>query len=250
MAIVRMITRERFEANVGNPNFWIDHNYPGAEAGLIRHSPACPHYHTSSHGGVVGHEIGPGYSDCVGYHDARRENVVDVNTGQYGTGNDGKVGYIAGSCSGPFEPLYMERSHIGLVLETREENRYDDSDFYAVVWNAAKGETEKVYYASTRGWTYPNGAREDAAGNVITAYNAWLDKRAAAAAAQRASAEAAVVCRGKMVEVFKGRKVPIGTTGEVFWLGVGNYGERVGLKDAAGNVHWTAKSNVRVILSK
>lgn len=250
MAIVQMVTRERFEANVGNPNFWIDHNYPGAEAGLTRHSPACPHYHTTTHNGIVGQEIGPGYADCVGYRDDRRNNVVEIQTGVYGTGNGGKVGYIAGSCSGPFEPLYMERSHIGLVLETREENGYDDSDFYAVVWNAEKGETEKVYYASTRGWTYPNGANVDATEDVVTAYNAWLDKRRAEYAAQKVAAEAAVVRRGKMVVVFKGRKVPIGTTGEIFWLGAGNHSERVGLKDSAGNVHWTAKSNVRVILPK
>src|SRR5215510_5788359 len=51
--------------------------------------------------------------------------------------------------------IWRVTTHEGLVLELREMNGYDDSDFYAVVWNDAKGEPERVEYASTRGWTYP-----------------------------------------------------------------------------------------------
>lgn len=58
--------------------------------------------------------------------------------------------------------------------------------------------------------------------------------------------EQTVVRKGKTVIVFKGRKVPVGTTGECFWLGSTMYGERVGIRDAKGTVHWTAKDNVRV----
>ena len=53
--------------------------------------------------------------------------------------------------------------------------------------------------------------------------------------------------KGKLVKVFKGRKVPIGTTGRIFWIGDGTYGERVGIKDDKGETHWTASSNIEVI---
>jgi hypothetical protein len=63
----------------------------------------------------------------------------------------------------------------------------------------------------------------------------------------RRAVEAATPRKGKVVEVFKGRKVPRGTRGKVIWLGDGDYGARVGIKDASGAVHWTAASNVRVL---
>lgn len=52
--------------------------------------------------------------------------------------------------------------------------------------------------------------------------------------------------KGQTVTVVRGVKVPKGTTGVVIWVGTGDYGERVGVKDAAGTVHWTASKNVEV----
>jgi hypothetical protein len=50
------------------------------------------------------------------------------------------------------------------------------------------------------------------------------------------------------VEVFKGRKVPTGTVGEVIWFGVDGFGTiKVGIKDAEGNAHFTAITNVRFV---
>ena len=54
------------------------------------------------------------------------------------------------------------------------------------------------------------------------------------------------IAKGRTAVVFKGRKVPVGTRGVIIWLGSGAYGERVGVKDASGTVHWTASANVRV----
>ena len=62
----------------------------------------------------------------------------------------------------------------------------------------------------------------------------------------------------KRVKVIKGRKVPLGTEGECFWMcsyDNSKYGDpwgiytsvRIGIKDDAGNVHWTALDNVTVI---
>lgn len=57
----------------------------------------------------------------------------------------------------------------GRVLFTYERNGYDDSDFYAVYVNDA-GEVKTMEYASTRGWTYANGAVADATPEVQAIY--------------------------------------------------------------------------------
>lgn len=54
--------------------------------------------------------------------------------------------------------------------------------------------------------------------------------------------------RGDIVEVFKGRKVPKGTVGEVFWVGDGRWGLRVGIREEGREEPWwTAASNCRVV---
>jgi len=61
----------------------------------------------------------------------------------------------------------------------------------------------------------------------------------------------------KQVIVVKGRKVPIGTTGECFWMGSKDYSRygdpwgiytviKVGIKDTDGNVYWTSIDNIDV----
>lgn len=65
------------------------------------------------------------------------------------------------------------------------------------------------------------------------------------------------VSKGKTVVVNRGRKVPIGTTGTVVgFVQAKSYGyhhrpnDRVGIKDDAGEVHWTSVDNVDVVLEK
>lgn len=69
----------------------------------------------------------------------------------------------------------------------------------------------------------------------------WADRARAAEAA-----EANEPKRGRTVEVVGGRKVPVGTTGFVIWYGPGKYRDRVGIKDADGEVWWTDARNVAV----
>jgi hypothetical protein len=91
--------------------------------------------------------------------------------------------------------------------------------------------------------------------------DAWAEKVKAESAAH-AKAEAArrerereesardrllEVRKGAEAVVVKGRKVPVGTRGTIIWTGSGNYGPRVGIKEASGDVHWTAESNVKVV---
>lgn len=70
---------------------------------------------------------------------------------------------------------------------------------------------------------------------------------------QAARADARIA-KGKIIRVVRGRKVPLGTTGECIWFGAGksysyyDRGEaRVGIKDSTGTVHWTAASNCEVV---
>ena len=76
----------------------------------------------------------------------------------------------------------------------------------------------------------------------------WADRAAAARQQQEAVAEMyRAFGKGAEVKVVKGRKVPVGTEGVVFWLGESTYqrGEmRVGFKASTGEKHYTALSNV------
>jgi hypothetical protein len=63
-------------------------------------------------------------------------------------------------------------THEGLVLSLGEDNGYNDSDFWAIVWNPQTKSTERVTYASTRGWTYDLSASVDATDEVRAAYAA------------------------------------------------------------------------------
>ncbi len=53
--------------------------------------------------------------------------------------------------------------------------------------------------------------------------------------------------KGAFVEVKKGRKVPIGTTGVVVGFSSNQWGTKCCIKDANGKVHWTSTDNVCVI---
>lgn len=50
--------------------------------------------------------------------------------------------------------------------------------------------------------------------------------------------------KGVRCKVVKGRKVPKGTTGEIFWVGDKGYGLTVGFLDSTGAKHFTSASNV------
>jgi hypothetical protein len=108
-----------------------------------------------------------------------------------------------------------ETRYVGAVLADREENGYDDSDFYAVVWT---GEAlARVTYASTR---YAGGGRAvvDATPETLAVVAAWLRPRLSDLW-DRDNREAAAEVRGsKRVRVVKGRKVPKGTEGVVGYV--------------------------------
>jgi hypothetical protein len=69
---------------------------------------------------------------------------------------------------------------------------------------------------------------------------------AAHAAARAAEIESGAIIKGARVVVVKGRKVPLGTTGTVTWVGEDSWGKpRIGFRTADGESFFTATSNVQ-----
>lgn len=66
----------------------------------------------------------------------------------------------------------LRESYRNAVLYKGEHNYYDDSDFYAIVWNGSK--LEEIEYSSTRSWSYYNTAHVDATEDILLAAEAWL----------------------------------------------------------------------------
>lgn len=164
------------------------------------------------------------------------------------------------------DPLYLHTTYRGCVLTTRERNGHEDSDFYAVVYDGREDCLKTIEYASTRGWTYPNGARADADVWTMLRARGVLFRNALAQMRERMLSEARRVAEsihvGVKVRVVRGRKpgerrpgrlrsrrVARGTEGEVAWLGPCRYSgrPRVGLRDEHGEWHFTALSNVERI---
>lgn len=165
---------------------------------------------------------------------------------------------------GIYEPtirtIYLYDTHIGYCLEDREENGRDDSDFYMLVWNPEKEIIERHMFATTRGWSYPcYGSSADATPEVRSAAAAYLRKRHFESLKQQNITEARKPKFGRLVRVLKGRKVPVGTQGEVFWegksaAGVSKYGtwgkqrERIGIRLQDGSRIFIDADNVEVLM--
>ena len=145
--------------------------------------------------------------------------------------------------------------HIGLVVNIGSTYIGDgDSHYWADVLNPETGQFETVGLGYT-----PAGAKVDAPADL---QKIWDDlvaaKRASAMAANALSAygralqneadDAERVKKGSWVKVVKGRKVPIGTVGQVKWEGDGQWGWRVllSVEDGQQDV-WTNGSNVEAL---
>ena len=235
MAIRKMVSKEYAEhvGNVGNVGIVLVTDFPGVEVGRVNHyCDMCSKRSKYDLSGNVDKDC------CAGlvYKDGVKVSVPHC----------GKE-YCSG-CRVVTEPLYMETTYIGAVLEIGEENHYDDSDFYAIVWNDEKGCTERITYATTRGWSYPNGASVDATPEVVEKWRAWSLKRQEARRVADEALEAATPSHGKKVRVVKGKKS--GTEGEVFWVGPCKFNRHktnVGIRMLNGDKVFIDSANVNVI---
>jgi len=157
-------------------------------------------------------------------------------------------------------------AYAGCVLGTGSKGYHDDSDYYAIVWDERAQAVVTAMYATTR-CAADGRAVVDATPEVIAKAQAWLKDWAVKALTEgyrhQATEELYNIDKGTEIRVFKGRKVPIGTTGRVFWKGKIHYGTsyahrsfygtqtsggqsvtRVGFNDAQGNTFWTSIENV------
>lgn len=157
--------------------------------------------------------------------------------------------------SNPPRRMYVEVMHTGKVVAERERNTYHDSDFYATV-EVEPGVFTEVQWGTTRFYAYGNGCVIDATDDVRERWEAVQRERAEAAALaarvrnmERLIEDAKAPRKNDRVEVVRGRKVPKGTTGVVFWVGSCKFSgrPRLGIKGEDGGTHWTAGSNCEVV---
>lgn len=144
-------------------------------------------------------------------------------------------------------------THTGLVVgPTHREERRVMSDIYADVtsvrvWNPEKGTTEWIETGVHFELCHKFGSAVVDAPPEILLRVAEMDAAAERAREERRIAEAAAERQrialyhhnrpvvGKRMRVTRGRKVPVGTVGEVFWVRDGRVGLNVtGRKDARG----------------
>lgn len=142
-----------------------------------------------------------------------------------------------------------ETEYIGKVVRISERNGYHDSDFYATYLHD-DGTFRTDMYCTTRGAS--NGSADvDATPDVWKKwdeYKARLRRARLKEADEKHYKEGTGIYdweRGDIIEIYRGRKVPVGTVGECFYTRPQQWGLRIGLKDSDGNVFWTWGRNAR-----
>lgn len=143
----------------------------------------------------------------------------------------------------------------GAVLATYERNWADDSDFYAIVWDRDAQDFRHVEYATTRGWTYHNGATVDATPEVIAEAEQKLAEILTERGIGAAHREADKPVKGRTVESLTTRGKNVGVKGVVKWYGEDAYRStswmtyyRVGVKvDGEDKLRYLPAEKVRVI---
>lgn len=109
--------------------------------------------------------------------------------------------------------------YVGCVMDTYERNGYNDSDWYAVCWDEEKQDVVHVNYDTTRCGGGGYAKIDITSENLLKVYRhykasqkKWFDEVAN-------PAQAKLPTKGDTVKVVRGRKVPKGTVGKIFWIG-------------------------------
>ena len=141
----------------------------------------------------------------------------------------------------------IKTTYKGCVLDEYEKNYYDDSDFYAIVWDEVEQKIKHIPYRTTRGYTEGNYAEVDATEEVVEkakayihniSYNSEYDRRLKyAVIPEKDKRVSCNIKRGKSKGVFEG---------VVFWEQLVNsmpifgtpYEKRLGIKLDNGEVKW------------
>lgn len=115
-----------------------------------------------------------------------------------------------------------EKIYVGCVLRLWERNGYEDSYFYADCVNVEKGTIEIVEYGSTS-YSSDGYAEKDITPENYRKFLKNSHHRLLLDAIDRDRRSAKEIEKGKEVIVVKGRKIPKGVRGKVFWMGAVNY---------------------------
>lgn len=146
-------------------------------------------------------------------------------------------------------------TYVGRVLATRERNGYDDSDFYATVWDDETNAPKSIMYASTAFWTYHNSAKIDATPEIRAKYDALISALRAEQTRLAEEEAARRPSKGKVVRSLTTRGKNVGVTGTVMWYGLDRYNTsrwneayRVGIKvNGEANLRYLPADKVEVI---
>lgn len=134
----------------------------------------------------------------------------------------------------------MIERYRGLVLSEYERNRYDDSDFYAVVWDEKAQKPKNVMYATTRAWTYENGCTIDATPEVLAKYDAYQFELKRQWAEYDRQLKEYIPEKGKTVRSITTRGKAHSKTGTISWIGASKYtgALTVGFRDEANKIYY------------
>jgi hypothetical protein len=111
---------------------------------------------------------------------------------------------------------------VGATLDDRERNFHDDSDFYAVVWDEAKGGIDRIDYGTTRA-AWMGGCTVDATPEVVDKANAWAREQLRPLFRRQMEARAAAIEVGCEVKTTTTRGKNVGKSGRVTWIGVNQF---------------------------
>ena len=107
----------------------------------------------------------------------------------------------------------------GCVLNVWERNGYHDSDFYATCWDEETGSVVEVEYDTTRCGSFGSAEIDITIENLRKVYRYYYRIGRSLFDGRTKIKEAKAVRKGDQVVVVKGRKIPKGTVGTVFWTG-------------------------------
>jgi len=114
-----------------------------------------------------------------------------------------------------------EEKYAGCVLNMYEHNGAWDSDYYAVVWDDDSKSVKEVCYDTTRFPSNGSYAEIDCSDATIRkTYRYFFNKARQMFDENVNESFAKEVFKNDKVVVVKGRKIPKGTIGRVFWVGL------------------------------
>ena len=154
--------------------------------------------------------------------------------------------------------LYFEELHAGHVVSLFDRYVGDGESVYgAIIWDPSTNEFDEVVFADDRG---PRGpvAVIDAPAHVLQAWENELERRRLERRRvytenerlRREEKEAEykrTPRRGSVVRIVRGRKVPIGIVGTVFWVGDSQWGPRAGIESIERGREFIAMANIEVL---